>query len=108
MLVETAFISNPDEEKRLRDPGHQKRLAEAIHSGVRRYFYDNPPPGTRVAQLAAQERGRPIKHVVAAGESLNDVAGRYAVSLDALLRANNLATDGVPAGTVLDIPFGGG
>lgn len=108
MLVETAFISNPDEEKRLRDPAHQKRLADAIHSGVRRYFYDNPPPGTRVAQLAAQEKGRPLKHVVAAGESLNDVAGRYAVSLDALLRANNLAADGVPAGTVLDIPFGGG
>jgi N-acetylmuramoyl-L-alanine amidase len=108
MLVETAFISNPEEEKRLKDPAHQRRLADAIHSGVRRYFYDNPPPGTRVAQLAAQEKGRPLKHVVAAGESLNDVAGRYAVSLDALLRANNLATDGVPAGTVLDIPFGGG
>jgi N-acetylmuramoyl-L-alanine amidase len=108
MLVETAFISNPDEERRLRDPAHQRRLADAIHGGVRRYFYDNPPPGTRVAQLAAQERGRPIRHVVAAGESLDDVAGRYAVSRDALLRANNLAADGVPAGTILDIPFGGG
>lgn len=108
MLVETAFISNPDEEKRLRDPAHQQRLAEAIHAGVRRYFYDNPPPGTRVAQLAARERGRPIKHVVAAGESLTDVAGRYAVSLDALLEANQLAADAVPAGTVLDIPYGGG
>jgi N-acetylmuramoyl-L-alanine amidase len=56
MLVETAYISNPDEEKRLRDPSHQSRLAGAIHAGVRRYFYDNPPPGTRVAMLAARER----------------------------------------------------
>ncbi|MBX3703868.1 MAG: N-acetylmuramoyl-L-alanine amidase [Steroidobacteraceae bacterium] len=56
MLVETAYISNPDEEKRLRDPAHQTRLASAIHAGVRRYFYDNPPPGTRVAMLAARER----------------------------------------------------
>ncbi|MGQ0384181.1 MAG: N-acetylmuramoyl-L-alanine amidase [Gammaproteobacteria bacterium] len=56
MLVETAYISNPDEEKRLRDPAHQTRLAGAIHKGVRRYFYDNPPPGTRIAMLAARER----------------------------------------------------
>ena len=67
MLIETAYISNPEEEKRLRDPGHQQRLAAAIHTGVRRYFYDNPPPGTRVAQLAAAERGRPLPQVVAAG-----------------------------------------
>ncbi|MGQ0428771.1 MAG: N-acetylmuramoyl-L-alanine amidase [Gammaproteobacteria bacterium] len=56
MLVETAYISNPDEEKRLRDPAHQGRLAGAIHQGVRRYFYDNPPPGTRIAMLATRER----------------------------------------------------
>jgi len=58
ILVETAYISNPDEEKRLRDPGHQAKLAGAIHAGVRRYFYDNPPPGTRIAMLAARERGQ--------------------------------------------------
>ncbi len=58
MLVETAFISNPEEEKRLRDPAHQGKLAGAIHAGLRRYFYDNPPPGTRIAMLAARERGQ--------------------------------------------------
>jgi N-acetylmuramoyl-L-alanine amidase len=56
MLVETAFISNPHEETKLRDATHQKRLADAIAAGVRGYFYDNPPPGTYVAQLAARER----------------------------------------------------
>ena len=43
ILVETAFISNPEEEKRLRDPGYQQRIAHAILSGVRRYFARNPP-----------------------------------------------------------------
>lgn len=56
MLVETAFISHPAEEARLADPEHQQRLAEAIQNGVRAYFYSNPPPGTRVAQLAAARR----------------------------------------------------
>ena len=104
MLIETAYISNPDEEKKLRDPSHQVRLATAIHAGVRRYFYDNPPPGTRVAQLAAAERGRPIRHVVAVGESLAELAGRYAVSIETLQRANNLAGDSLVAGSILEIP----
>jgi N-acetylmuramoyl-L-alanine amidase len=43
ILVETAFISNPDEEQKLRDEGHQRRLAESIRSGVKRYFALNPP-----------------------------------------------------------------
>lgn len=54
ILVETAFISNPTEEARLTDPRHQQRLAEAIHQGVRGYFYTNPPPGSRIAQLRSQ------------------------------------------------------
>jgi N-acetylmuramoyl-L-alanine amidase len=58
MLVETAFISNPAEEQKLSDPRHQERLAEAIRSGVRAYFYDNPPPGTRIAQLRATRQAR--------------------------------------------------
>lgn len=53
MLVETAFITNPGEEQRLRDPRHQRRIAEAILTGVRAYFRENPPPGTQVAALAA-------------------------------------------------------
>lgn len=53
MLVETAYISNPGEEKRLRDRRHQEKLATAIHAGIRGYFHENPPPGTRVAALVA-------------------------------------------------------
>jgi N-acetylmuramoyl-L-alanine amidase len=47
MLVETAYISNPAEERRLRSAEQQGRLAEAIASGVRSYFLQNPPDGTR-------------------------------------------------------------
>ena len=53
MLVETAYISNPQEVLRLRSAPHQAKLAAAIHQGVHDYFYANPPPGSRVAQLAA-------------------------------------------------------
>ncbi|HUY84138.1 MAG TPA: N-acetylmuramoyl-L-alanine amidase, partial [Steroidobacteraceae bacterium] len=57
MLVETAYISNPREERRLRDPVHQEKIAAAILQGVRNYFYANPPAGSRIAQmLAARSR----------------------------------------------------
>jgi N-acetylmuramoyl-L-alanine amidase len=58
MLVETAFISNPVEEARLSDPRHQERLAEAVLTGVRDYFYSNSPPGSRVAQLKLMRQAR--------------------------------------------------
>ena len=43
VLVETAFISNPDEERRLRDPAFQRQLARALAEGIRAYFERNPP-----------------------------------------------------------------
>jgi N-acetylmuramoyl-L-alanine amidase len=60
MLVETAYISNPQEELRLRTAAQQARLAAAIHHGVHDYFYANPPMGTRIAQLAAGSSARPV------------------------------------------------
>jgi N-acetylmuramoyl-L-alanine amidase len=43
VLVETAFISNPDEEQRLRSPAHQNALADALLKGIVKYFSQNPP-----------------------------------------------------------------
>lgn len=55
MLVETAFISNPEEERRLSDPKYQRELAAAVLSGVNTYFTRQPPPGTLYAARAAAE-----------------------------------------------------
>jgi N-acetylmuramoyl-L-alanine amidase len=100
MLVETAFISNPDEERRLRNPAHQQQIAEAVLRGVRAYFQKAPPPGTLLA--IQQDR----RHTIAAGESLRLIAQRYAVSVGALREVNGLASDQVRVGQVLRIPEG--
>ena len=55
MLVETAFISNPDEEKRLRNVKYQNQLADSLLAGILDYFREYPPPGTRFARQT--ERG---------------------------------------------------
>ena len=49
ILVETAFISNPEEEQRLRDPAFRAQLVEAVASGIQRYFARNPPMARRRA-----------------------------------------------------------
>jgi N-acetylmuramoyl-L-alanine amidase len=64
MLIETAYISNPAEERRLRSSAQQERLAEAIAGGVRSYFVQNPPDGTRFKQ---EHRGTMVSAADGAG-----------------------------------------
>jgi N-acetylmuramoyl-L-alanine amidase len=126
ILVETAFISNPAEERRLRDPAHQKKLAEAVMGGVRNYFESTPPPGTWFAAEAARRNGVQLAsssdsgagkavatgtpardvHKVGRGESLSSIARQYGVSVGALKNANQINSNTVRAGTTLTIPAG--
>ena len=66
MLVETAYISNPDEEVALRNTRHQAALADAVFNGLRVYFESNPPVGTRFAQ---QIRHATVASVVASPDA---------------------------------------
>ena len=58
ILIETAFISNPDEEKRLNDDAYQDRMAEAILSGIRKYFTKNPPLAKSTLARADTKTGK--------------------------------------------------
>ena len=101
LLVETAFISNPAEEKKLQDEDHQQELARAILNGIRGYFTRSPPPGTKLAELASRQ------HVITEGETLVAIAGQYGVSIDKLRSVNKLADDQIKVGRKLRIPAGG-
>ncbi|GAB4196107.1 MAG: N-acetylmuramoyl-L-alanine amidase AmiB [Wenzhouxiangellaceae bacterium] len=101
LLVETAFISNPEEEKRLRDASQQVRMAQAISDGVKRHFSRRPPPGT---WLAANRSAS--EHVVSRGDTLSDIASRYSVSVERLKQANRLDNDRITIGSKLVIPAG--
>jgi N-acetylmuramoyl-L-alanine amidase len=99
ILVETAFISNPSEEKRLKDPAWQRKTARAITDGIQNYFYMSPPPGTWIAA-----NRQPVRHQVVSGDTLGEIANRYRVSLYSLRRANQLKTDNIRVGSELLIP----
>lgn len=103
ILVETAFISNPSEERNLRSRRYQEKMAQAITAGVKHYFSTNPPPGTLLAKLRASER----KHVVSRGDTLTDIAKHYQVSIATLKSVNGITGSHLRVGVVLQIPVEG-
>lgn len=109
ILVETGFISNPNEEQRLRDRRYQGKLAGAMLSGIRRYFYENPPPDTRIAMDVRREPLRQLRHTITRGDTLSEIAERYNVSASEIRRANRMSSDSIRVGQVLSIPvYAGG
>lgn len=98
LLVETAFISNPTEEKNLRDKRYQWKLAGAIRDGLVNYFSKNPPAGTRMVR----------RHVIQRGDTLSALAERYQVSSRELKQVNKLSGNSLRIGEVLRIPHTGG
>ncbi len=108
ILVETAFISNPSEEKLLTSSRHQERLADAMMRGIRSYMYDNPPPGSLIAMNGARPPDAPVQHVIVRGDTLSGIADRYRVSLADLRRHNGIKGDRIRVGQVLRIPYASG
>lgn len=94
VLIETAFISNPDEERKLRTSSYQRSLATAMMNGVRHYFERFPPPGTRLAR----------RHVIRKGDTLSGIAEQYRVPLKKLRLTNQLRSDSLSVGQTLRIP----
>ena len=103
VLVETAFISNPNDESNLKSVQYQQRLARALYSGIRDYFYANPPEGTRIASLARQSRNA-REHVIRRGDTLSEIAQRYNVTVSSLRVTNRLSSSRIRVGQVLRIP----
>ncbi len=97
ILVETGYISNKREERKLRDKVYQRKLAMAMLKGVRRYFAQNAPPGTRLAM--GEQR-----HVIRRGDTLSGIAQRYRVTQVALRNVNRLRNSQLKVGQVLRIP----
>ncbi|PSJ43994.1 N-acetylmuramoyl-L-alanine amidase [Zobellella endophytica] len=102
LLIEAGFISNPQEEQLLLTAAHQQKVAQAVFGGVKSYYRQNPPSGTMVASQSVSQAAR--QHTVRTGESLSLIAQRYGVSVSRLKGHNQLQSDVVKVGQILDIP----
>ena len=96
VLVELAFISNPDEERRLKSKAYQRQLADGLVHGVKAYVSRTRP------ELALEVDDS--EYTVRRGDTLSAIAQRHAVSVGALRRVNDLGGDMITAGRTLRIP----
>jgi N-acetylmuramoyl-L-alanine amidase len=101
ILVETGFISNPDEARKLASRSYQKKMARAIHSGIKLWFVEHPPSGTLIAWNRLQG-GR--QYTIARGDTLSGIAQRFSVSVADIQAHNDLRTTRIKVGQTLNIP----
>ena len=101
ILVETGFISNPGEAQKLGTREYQRKVAQAIHAGIRDWFIAQPPPGTL---LAWRKQQGDQEYVIARGDTLSDIAQRFNVPVNRLRDHNGLRDSRILVGQTLKIP----
>ena len=101
ILVETGFISNPQEASQLRTRKYQGQMAAAIHGGIRSWFVEQPPGDTL---LAWQKRNSSREYVINSGDTLSEIAQRFNVSVANLRSQNSLSNNTIRVGQKLIIP----
>jgi N-acetylmuramoyl-L-alanine amidase len=103
ILVETGFISNPEEARRLNDSAYRRRLAASIHRGIVNWFEAHPPDGS----LLAWRRSHGVtEYTIVSGDTLSEIAARFKVSVGTLKRFNDLSSNRILVGQTLRIPAG--
>lgn len=103
LLIETGFISNPGEAKKLSTKGYQRKMARAIFQGITRHFAESPPPDTLLAWQKRQ-RNNTVEHVIASGDTLSGIAQRYRVSVASIRQQNDLSSSMIRVGQKILIP----
>lgn len=106
LLIETGFISNPGEARKLTSSSHQRKLAKAIFRGVSTSMQRNPPTGTYLAWVKQGQGGEAVTHVIERGDTLSEIAVRYQVKFERLKEFNGLRSDNIRIGQKLKIPPG--
>lgn len=102
LLIETGFISNPGEAKKLASSHYQNNMASAIFSGIHDYYRERAPEDTLIANKFSKQRGG--VYVVSSGDTLSAIAQRYAVSTQDLRQHNQLSSYSLQIGQELKIP----
>ena len=101
ILVETGFISNPKESSLLATSRYQKKMASAIHRGIKGWFFAHPPSGTL---LAWQKQQGGEQYIIARGDTLSGIADRFSISLADLKSYNRMDSSKILVGQKLNIP----
>jgi N-acetylmuramoyl-L-alanine amidase len=101
LLIETGFISNPKEARKLASADYQQRMAKAIFNGLDQYYSEHPPEGTLLAKVMSSE---PLRYIVARGDTLSEISAHYNVSMKKIMRYNKMSSSVIRVGQEIAIP----
>lgn len=115
ILIETGYITNPNEEKNLRSSSHQNKIANAVYGAIKEYFKQTPyRSNAQYASVSVDNNSstyqslvkpkRPRYHKVKRGDSLSSIAAKYRISVKQLKRENNLKSNVAVLGKRLKLP----
>lgn len=122
LLIETGFISNPGEAKKLATSRYQKKMANEIFKGLTQYFYKEPPEGSYVAwkkgggksnKVVAARTASSVKkarvvnvkrYTIKRGDTLSQIAQKYKVSVTKIRRLNGIKNNSIQVGQRIKLP----
>ena len=118
MLIETGFISNPGEAKKLATSSYRKKMARAIFDGLTSYFSNNAPEGTyvawkkaggkssvkKIAGNTAAKKKSAKRYTIRRGDTLSEIAQKYHVSISDIRRLNGIKGNNIQVGQRIKLP----
>lgn len=110
LLIETGFISNPGEAKKLATSRYQKKMAREIFTGLTQYFDEEPPEGSYIAwkkkggntRLASADVAR--RYTIQRGDTLSHIAKKHKVSVTDIRRLNGIKNNRIQVGQQIKLP----
>lgn len=114
ILIETGFITNPEEERNLRSSSYQNKVVSAVYTAIDEYYKQTPyfskatyaSPAIGSQGSVSQSSSRPSVYVVKRGDSLSGISAQYNVTINAIKRINNLSKSTVYVGQKIKLPGG--
>lgn len=113
LLIETGFISNPGEAKKLATSSYQNKMAREIFYGLTGYFYREPPEGSYIAwkkqggnnAIASSKTSKSSKrYTIKRGDTLSQIAQKYKVSVTDIRRLNGIKNNSIQVGQRIKLP----
>jgi N-acetylmuramoyl-L-alanine amidase len=110
LLIETGFISNPGEAKKLATSSYQKKMAHEIFIGLTEYFDDEPPEGSYIAwqkqsgSTNSTSSNETVRYTIKRGDTLSHIAKKYKVSIIDIRRLNDIKNNRIQIGQKITLP----
>jgi len=98
VLVESGFITNPDDAKRLEGKAGRRMIARSIFLGIHNYFKIKPKPNTFMASLPQY-----VEYEIQKGDVISEIAIRFGVTIDEIINSNNLKNKSIYPGQIIQI-----